>query len=92
MTEQNEQNKTTKPLTLSTTRTGAASKADATQVRQKFSHGRTRAVTVEVKKPVKRAGTTPATPAAPRCGGARAGPRAAEARGRSPAQPRPVAP
>ena len=65
MTEQNEQNKTTKPLTLSTTRTGAASKADATQVRQKFSHGRTRAVTVEVKKPVKRAGTTPATPAAP---------------------------
>ncbi len=65
MTEQNEQNKTTKPLTLSTTRTGAAAKADATQVRQKFSHGRTRAVTVEVKKPVKRAGTTPATPAAP---------------------------
>ena len=56
MTEQNEQTKTTKPLTLSTTRTGAASKADATQVRQKFSHGRTRAVTVEVKKPVKRAG------------------------------------
>jgi translation initiation factor IF-2 len=65
MTEQNEQNKTTKPLTLSTTRTGAASKADATQVRQKFSHGRTRAVTVEVKKPVKRAGATPAAPAAP---------------------------
>ncbi len=55
MTEQNEQNKTTKPLTLSTTRTGAAAKSDATQVRQKkFSHGRTRAVTVEVKKPVKR--------------------------------------
>ncbi len=65
MTEQNEQNKTTKPLTLSTTRTSAASKADATQVRQKFSHGRTRAVTVEVKKPVKRAGTAPAAPAAP---------------------------
>ncbi len=65
MTEQNEQNKTTKPLTLSTTRTGAAAKADATQVRQKFSHGRTRAVTVEVKKPVKRAGTAPAPTAAP---------------------------
>ena len=65
MTEQNEQNKTTKPLTLSTTRTGAASKADATQVRQKFSHGRTRAVTVEVKKPVKRAGTAAAPTAAP---------------------------
>ncbi|MGQ3301175.1 translation initiation factor IF-2 [Reyranella sp.] len=65
MTEQNEQNKTTKPLTLSTTRTGAASKSDATQVRQKFSHGRTRAVTVEVKKPVKRATTAPAATAAP---------------------------
>jgi len=65
MTEQNEQNKTTKPLTLSTTRTGAASKADATQVRQKFSHGRTRAVTVEVKKPVKRATTAPAAPPPP---------------------------
>ena len=65
MTEQNDQNKTTKPLTLSTTRTGAASKADATQVRQKFSHGRTRAVTVEVKKPVKRAGTAAAPAAAP---------------------------
>ena len=63
MTEQNEQSKTTKPLSLSTTRTGAAAKADATQVRQKFSHGRTRAVTVEVKKPVKRA-TTAATTAA----------------------------
>ena len=57
MTEQNEQTKPTKPLTLSTTtRTGAAAKggSDATQVRQKFSHGRTSAVTVEVKKPVKR--------------------------------------
>ncbi|SEO89648.1 translation initiation factor IF-2 [Rhodospirillales bacterium URHD0017] len=53
MTDQKEQ---TKPLTLSTTRTGAAAKGggDATQVRQKFSHGRTRTVTVEVKKPVKR--------------------------------------
>ena len=65
MTEQNEQNepaKTTKPLTLSTTaRASAAAKADATQVRQKFSHGRTRAVTVEVKKPVKRPpGSSPA--------------------------------
>lgn len=55
MTEQKEQNKPTKPLTLSTTaRSGSAAKTDATQVRQKFSHGRTRAVTVEVKKPVKR--------------------------------------
>ncbi|WP_425068872.1 translation initiation factor IF-2 [Reyranella sp.] len=65
MTDQNEQSKSTKPLTLSTTRTGAASKADATQVRQKFSHGRTRAVTVEVKKPVKRATPPPAAAAAP---------------------------
>ena len=57
MTEQKEETKSTKPLTLSTTaRSGAATKADATQVRQKFSHGRTRAVTVEVKKPVKRPG------------------------------------
>ncbi|TAJ36903.1 MAG: translation initiation factor IF-2 [Reyranella sp.] len=55
MTEQKEETKATKPLTLSTTaRSGAAAKADATQVRQKFSHGRTRAVTVEVKKAVKR--------------------------------------
>ncbi len=55
MTEQKEETKSTKPLTLSTTaRSGAAAKADATQVRQKFSHGRTRTVTVEVKKPVKR--------------------------------------
>jgi len=52
-TERN--NKPSKPLTLSTTARGAAAgKADATQVKQKFSHGRTRAVTVEVKKPVKR--------------------------------------
>ncbi|MDI1285661.1 MAG: translation initiation factor IF-2 [Reyranella sp.] len=63
MTDQNEQTKPTKPLTLSTaTRAGAAAKADATQVRQKFSHGRTRAVTVEVKKAVKRPGG-PATAA-----------------------------
>ena len=63
MTDQNEQTKPTKPLTLSTaTRAGAAAKSDATQVRQKFSHGRTRAVTVEVKKPVKRTGS-PATAA-----------------------------
>jgi|FEC22Drversion2_1045045.scaffolds.fasta_scaffold00183_30 translation initiation factor IF-2 len=64
MTEQKEQTKPTKPLTLSTTaRTGAGAKgaSDATQVRQKFSHGRTRAVTVEVKKPVKR----PPAPSAP---------------------------
>jgi len=64
MTEQNEQTKPTKPLTLSTTtRAGAAAKggSDATQVRQKFSHGRTRVVAVEVKKPVKR----PTGPGAP---------------------------
>jgi translation initiation factor IF-2 len=62
MTEQKEQGKTTKPLTLSTAGRGTA-KADATQVRQKFSHGRTRQVTVEVKKgPVKR--TTGAAPVA----------------------------
>jgi translation initiation factor IF-2 len=64
MTEQKETNKPTKPLTLSTTaRTGASSsKSDATQVRQKFSHGRTRAVTVEVKKPGKRPGAASAAP------------------------------
>ncbi len=63
MTEQNESTKPTKPLTLSTaSRTGAAAKADATQVRQKFSHGRTRAVTVEVKKAVKRTGAAAAPP------------------------------
>jgi len=70
MTEQKETNKPTKPLTLSTPARGSASaaKSDATQVRQKFSHGRTRAVTVEVKKPVKRppnAGSAPSAPAAP---------------------------
>src|SRR6476620_7808798 len=69
MTEQNESTKPTKPLTLSTTaRSGSAAAkggGGATQVRQKFSHGRTRAVTVEVKKPVKRTGGAPvaATPA-----------------------------
>src|SRR3977135_3056170 len=68
MTEQKEETKPTKPLTLSTTaRAGAAKSSDATQVRQKFSHGRTRAVTVEVKKPVKRPGgpTPAAAPSAP---------------------------
>src|ERR1700738_3652283 len=55
MSEQKKENKSTKPLSLSTaSRSGAAAKADANQVRQKFSHGRTRSVTVEVKKPVKR--------------------------------------
>ncbi|HZX87637.1 MAG TPA: hypothetical protein VFF19_28965, partial [Reyranella sp.] len=57
MTEQKEETKPTKPLTLSTTtRPGAAAKgaSDATQVRQKFSHGRTRVVEVVAKKPVKR--------------------------------------
>jgi translation initiation factor IF-2 len=67
MTEQKETTKPTKPLTLSTTaRSGAAAaKGGETQVRQKFSHGRTRAVTVEVKKPVKRTGSTPTAPPAP---------------------------
>ena len=67
MTEQNETTKPTKPLTLSTsTRAGAAgAKGGETQVRQKFSHGRTRAVTVEVKKPVKRPPSAPTAPAAP---------------------------
>jgi translation initiation factor IF-2 len=67
MTEQKEETKPSKPLTLSTTtRSGAAAKgSDATQVRQKFSHGRTRAVTVEVKKPVKRTGAGPTAAAAP---------------------------
>src|SRR5829696_1364460 len=69
MTEQNEQTKPTKPLTLSTTtRTGAAAKgaSDATQVRQKFSHGRTRVVEVVAKKPVKRPpGATAPAAAAP---------------------------
>src|SRR6476661_5737827 len=69
MTDQNESTKPTKPLTLSTTaRSGSAAAKGGggeTQVRQKFSHGRTRAVTVEVKKPVKRTGGAPvaATPA-----------------------------
>ena len=64
MTEQKETTKPSKPLTLSTTARaggGPGKSSDATQVRQKFSHGRTRAVTVEVKKPVKRT----AGPAAP---------------------------
>jgi len=69
MTEQKEQTKPTKPLTLSTTaRSGAAaskSGGEAMQVRQKFSHGRTRAVTVEVKKPVKRPTGTGAAASAP---------------------------
>jgi translation initiation factor IF-2 len=70
MTEQKEQTKPTKPLTLSTTtRTSAApakGASDATQVRQKFSHGRTRVVEVEVRKPVKRpAGATAPAATAP---------------------------
>jgi translation initiation factor IF-2 len=67
MTEQKDSTKPNKPLTLSTAaRSGSASagKAGETQVRQKFSHGRTRAVTVEVKKPVKRP-TPPPAPAVP---------------------------
>jgi translation initiation factor IF-2 len=69
MTEQKEQTKPTKPLTLSTTtRTGAASAksgGDATQVRQKFSHGRTRVVEVVAKKPVRRPGAPAAAAPAP---------------------------
>ena len=64
MTEQKEQAKTTKPLTLSTASRSSAAKADATQVKQKFSHGRTRQVTVELKKPAKRPPGAPATQAA----------------------------
>jgi translation initiation factor IF-2 len=66
MTEQKEQGKTTKPLTLSAAARSGAAKSDATQVKQKFSHGRTRQVTVEVKKvAVKRPGVAPAPAAAP---------------------------
>ena len=60
MTDQKEGKK---PLTLSTASRSAAAKADATQVKQKFSHGRTRQVTVEVKKVTKRPPGAPATPA-----------------------------
>jgi len=95
MTEQKEQTKPTKPLTLSTTaRTGAAAKSDATQVRQKFSHGRTRAVTVEVKKPVKRpggAGTAAPTPAPAAAAPPPAAPKAA-APAPAPEAPRSAAP
>ncbi|WIM11199.1 translation initiation factor IF-2 [Enhydrobacter sp.] len=83
MTEQKETNKPTKPLTLSTTaRTGASSsKSDATQVRQKFSHGRTRAVTVEVKKPAKRTSGASASPASPAASPAKPPPAAAPSTG-----------
>ena len=66
MTEQKEETKT-KPLSLSTTaRAGAAKSSDATQVRQKFSHGRTRVVEVVAKKPVKRVvGTSAPAPSTP---------------------------
>jgi translation initiation factor IF-2 len=85
MTEQKEENKSTKPLSLSTaSRSGAAAKADANQVRQKFSHGRTRSVTVEVKKPVKRPpGAAPAAAApapAPQAPAPQAAPAAPTAR------------
>jgi translation initiation factor IF-2 len=67
MTEQKETTKPTKPLTLSTTaRSGAAAaKGGEMQVRQKFSHGRTRAVTVEVKKQAKRPASSAAVAPAP---------------------------
>src|SRR6185295_11646946 len=65
MTEQKETTKPSKPLTLTTTaRSAAAGKGGETQVRQKFSHGRTRVVAVEVKKQAKRPVGT-AAPAAP---------------------------
>src|SRR5258708_27433907 len=66
MTEQKEETKT-KPLSLSTTaRAGAAKSSDATQVRQKFSHGRTRVVQVVAKKAVKRVvGTSAPAPSTP---------------------------
>src|SRR4030095_7715580 len=77
MTEQKDHTKPPKPLTLSTTtRTSAApakGASDATQVRQKFSHGRTRVVEVEVRQTVKRpAGANADAPypqAGRRCGG-----------------------
>ena len=55
-----------KPLSLEGTRLGIKSRpssaaASAEQVRQKFSHGRTKTVTVEVKKPKRP--TPPGTPA-----------------------------
>jgi translation initiation factor IF-2 len=105
MTDQKEGKK---PLTLSTASRSAASKADATQVKQKFSHGRTRQVTVEVKKVAKRPPGAPATPApaaeaapaatAPartlKLGGAPAAPaaRASSAAARTSAQPAAAAP
>jgi translation initiation factor IF-2 len=82
MTDQTE--KPNKPLTLSTTARSAAAKGGGeTQVRQKFSHGRTRAVTVEVKKAVKRPGA-PMTAAAPAPAAAAPAP--------APAAPAPAAP
>ena len=57
MTEQKEETKPDQaahPVDHGAPSAAAAKSSDATQVRQKFSHGRTRAVTVEVKKPVKR--------------------------------------
>ncbi len=93
MTEQKEeQAKTTKqPLSLSANRAGAAAKADATQVRQKFSHGRTRAVTVEVKKPVKRPpGAAPAPTPVPVAAAPAPAP-VAEVKAAAPAAPAPTA-
>ncbi len=47
-----------RPLSLSTA-PERANRSNETAVRQKFSHGRTRAVTVEVKKPYRRTTTEP---------------------------------
>lgn len=107
MTDQKETTKPTKPLSLSTpARSGsAAAKGGETQVRQKFSHGRTRAVTVEVKKTAKRPGgpaTGPAPTPPPAPAPAAAAPAPAAPAGRTlklggggspaPAQPAPRAP
>ncbi len=104
MTEQKETTKPTKPLTLSTTaRSGAAAaKGGETQVRQKFSHGRTRVVAVEVKKPVKRPPSvapaaaspapTPAPVSAPTTRTLKLGAGAPAAAPRAPAPTRPAAP
>ena len=66
--------KPTKPLTLSGTgKLELKSKTEQGLVRQKFSHGRTKAVTVEVKKKrVPAAGGASAAPAAPAAAPAKA--------------------
>ncbi len=61
-----------KPLSLKRQgRPDASQSADAGQVRQSFSHGRSRAVAVEVRKKrsIKQSGGTGAAPAKPRATG-----------------------